>query len=383
MPTASVLDRYDAMVDSGSLDRDPAQEAVAQRLGELCDGLAERPEPGRSSGSVLKRLLGRRDSRAITVKGLYLWGEVGRGKTMLMDLFFEVAPVERKRRAHFTNFMADVHERVHRTRQAIANGDIKGDDPIPPVAASIAEETELLCFDEFSVTDIADAMILGRLFTRLFECGVVLVATSNVAPDDLYKGGLNRGHFLGFIDLLKRHVEVARLDAHADYRLDKLAGSPVYFDSADADETAAMERLWRRLLGGRDPKPERLDVLGHPVSVPLATGGLARFSFADLCERPLGASDYRAIADRYHTVFVTDVPPLSPQKRNETKRFITLVDVLYDTHVRLIVSAAAEPDALFTGEEGTEAFEFKRAASRLVEMRSASYVEACETMPLT
>ena len=256
MPTASVLDRYDAMVASGSLDRDPAQEAVAQRLGELCDGLAERPEPGRSSGSVLKRFLKRSDSRPVKVKGLYLWGEVGRGKTMLMDLFFEVAPVERKRRAHFTKFMADVHSRVHRTRKAIASGEIKGDDPIPPVAASIAQETELLCFDEFSVTDIADAMILGRLFTRLFESGVVLVATSNVAPDDLYKGGLNRGHFMGFIDLLKRHVDIARLDAHADYRLDKLAGSPVYFDSADDEEVAAMERLWAETRAAPSSQPQ-------------------------------------------------------------------------------------------------------------------------------
>jgi len=382
MPTTSVLDRYDALVASGSLDRDPAQEAVAQRLGELCDGLAARPEPGRS-GSMIGRLLKRRPSNPVRLKGLYLWGEVGRGKTMLMDFFFEAAPVERKRRAHFTSFMADVHARVHATRQAIAAGEIKGDDPIPPVAASIAAETELLCFDEFSVTDIADAMILGRLFTRLFEQGVVLVATSNVAPDDLYKNGLNRGFFLGFIELLKRYVDVARLDANADYRLDKLAGTPMYFLTGDDEQVAAMGRLWRRLLGGRDPAPEKLTVVGHPVTVPQAAGGLARFSFADLCEKPLGASDYRAIADRYHTVFVTDVPALSPEKRNETKRFITLIDVLYDTHVRLIVSAAAEPDHLFTGDEGTEAFEFQRTASRLVEMRSAGYVEACETMPMT
>ena len=382
MPTSSVLDRYDALVASGSLDRDPAQEAVAQRLGELCDSLADRPEPGRS-GSMIGRLLKRRHSGAVRLKGLYLWGEVGRGKTMLMDMFFEAAPVERKRRAHFTNFMADVHARVHATRQAIAAGEIKGDDPIPPVAASIADETELLCFDEFSVTDIADAMILGRLFTRLFERGVVLVATSNVAPDDLYKDGLNRGFFLGFIDLMKRNVDVARLDANADYRLDKLAGTPMYFLTGDEEQVAAMGRLWRRLLGGREPAAEKLTVVGHPVTVPQAAGGLARFAFADLCERPLGASDYRAIADRFHTVFVTDVPPLSREKRNETKRFITLIDVLYDTHVRLIVSAAAEPDHLFSGDEGTEAFEFRRTASRLVEMRSAGYVEACETMPMT
>jgi len=211
----------------------------------------------------------------------------------------------------------------------------------------------------------------------------VLVATSNVAPDDLYKNGLNRGFFLGFIELLKRYVDVARLDANADYRLDKLAGTPMYFLTGDDEQVAAMGRLWRRLLGGRDPAPEKLTVVGHPVTVPQAAGGLARFSFADLCEKPLGASDYRAIADRYHTVFVTDVPALSPEKRNETKRFITLIDVLYDTHVRLIVSAAAEPDHLFTGDEGTEAFEFQRTASRLVEMRSAGYVEACETMPMT
>lgn len=382
MSSPSVLDRYDAMVASGELDRDPAQEAIAQRFGELCDALAERPEPGRS-GSVIGRLLKRKEARTVRIKGLYLWGDVGRGKTMLMDLFFEAAPVKRKRRAHFTDFMADVHARVHATREAISEGRLKGDDPIPPVAASIAAETELLCFDEFSVTDIADAMILGRLFTRLFEQELVLVATSNVAPDDLYKDGLNRGHFLTFIDLLKRHVDVQRLDAHADYRLDKLAGTKVYFDTSNADDVAAMGRLWRRLLGGQEPVPETIEVLGHKVEVPQRAGGVARFSFAELCERPLGASDYHAIADRFHTVVVSDVPLLSPERRNEAKRFITLIDVLYDSHVRLVISAAAEPDGLFSGDEGTEAFEFRRTASRLIEMRSIGYLEAVEEMPMT
>ncbi|MDQ0314177.1 cell division protein ZapE [Amorphus orientalis] len=381
MSELSVLERYDALVASGALDRDPAQEAVALRLGELCDALEERPEAGRSQ-SVLGRLF-RRPRPREAVHGLYLWGEVGRGKTMLMDFFFEAAPIEKKRRAHFTNFMADVHARVHAARQAIADGRTKGDDPIPPVAASIAEETELLCFDEFTVTDIADAMILGRLFTRLFEDGLVLVATSNVAPDDLYKGGLNRGHFLGFIDLLKRHVDVQRLDAHADYRLDKLAGTRVYFDADSPEDQRAMEGLWRRLTGGEEPAAQTIEVLGHKVEVPAMLGGVARFSFSDLCERPLGASDYRAIADRFHTVVVTGVPLLSPQRRNEAKRFITLIDVFYDAHVRVVISAQAEPDGLFSGEDGTEAFEFKRTASRLTEMRSMSYLEASEQLPLT
>lgn len=383
MPSDTVLDRYDAMVAAGTFDRDPAQEAVAERLSELADALAEH---GRDGGNGKTGMIGRlfkRREKERAVKGLYLWGEVGRGKTMLMDMFYETVSIEAKRRAHFTAFMADTHSRIHATREAITAGKLKGDDPIPPVAAAIAEETRLLCFDEFSVTDIADAMILGRLFTRLFEAGVVLVATSNVAPDDLYKDGLNRNFFMGFVELLKRYVDVQRLDAHADYRLDKLAGARVYFHTDDADDTAALSRLWRRLLGGQDPKPETLNVLGHKVEVPQVAGGVARFSFADLCERALGASDYRAIADRFHTVVVTGVPEMSPQIRNETKRFITLIDVLYDTHVRLVIQAAAEPDHLFSGEDGTEAFEFKRTASRLVEMRSAGYLEASEQMPMT
>lgn len=291
-----------------------------------------------------------------------------------MDLFFEASAVERKRRAHFHEFMADVHERVHAYRHEIKNGTVADQDPILHAATAIAEETRLLCFDEFHVTDIADAMILGRLFTKLFELGVVMVATSNIAPSGLYKDGLNRALFLPFLALLERYCEVLRLDARTDFRLEKLTGVAAWYVPADAKAKAALDDAWRRLAGTAEGAPHELVVKGHIVKVPKAAMGVARFSFEDLCAQPLAASDYLKIAHEFHTLIVDDIPVMDFARRNEAKRFIILIDTLYDHAVKLLASAEAPPEQLYTGTEGFEANEFKRTASRLFEMRSQSYL---------
>jgi cell division protein ZapE len=293
---------------------------------------------------------------------------------MLMDLFFEALTVRRKRRVHFHAFMADVHQRIHAWRQALKAGEVSGDDPIRPVAAALAEEHWVLCFDEFAVTDIADAMILGRLFTALFAHGVVVVSTSNVAPDDLYKGGLNRALFLPFVELLKENMEVAHLDARTDFRLEKLGETPVYFVPADKTARKNLDSLFARLTGNATAKPVRLMVQGHPVEVPAQAMGVARLSYADVCQRPLGAADYIALARAYHTIMVDGIPEIAPDRRDEAKRLINLVDILYERRVKLIVSAAAEPAELYRADDGHEAFEFARTVSRLAEMRSREYL---------
>jgi cell division protein ZapE len=291
-----------------------------------------------------------------------------------MDLFCAASPVVRKRRVHFHEFMGEVHERIGAFRRQQKHGTVPDADPVLLTAAAIAEESWLLCFDEFHVTDIADAMILGRLFRRLFELGVVVVATSNVAPGELYKDGLNRSLFLPFIALIQRHMEVIELAARADFRLEKLAGQPVWHVPADDAAAAALDKAWRLLTGSEPGSAQELVVLGRVLRVPRAARGVARFDFHALCEQPLAAADYLKIAHEFHTVIVDRIPVMDYERRNEAKRFIILIDTLYDNAVKLLASAATEPDRLYVAEEGVEAREFKRTASRLIEMRSQSYL---------
>jgi cell division protein ZapE len=293
---------------------------------------------------------------------------------MLMDLFFEGLPVRRKRRVHFHAFMSDVHERIHAHRRAVKEGRATDDDPIRPVAEALASEAWVLCFDEFAVTDIADAMILGRLFTALLGHGVVVVATSNVEPQRLYEGGLNRSLFLPFIELLESRMAVLRLDSRTDFRLEKLAGSPVYHVPANDAARAALDDSFRRLTGQARGRPVTLTVKGHAVEIPQAAAGVARASFADLCAKPLGAADYLAVARDFHTLILEGIPRMNLENRNEAKRFIILVDALYDRRVKLLASAEAEAPELYRAESGREAFEFDRTVSRLIEMRSEEYL---------
>ena len=366
---SSVTARYAAGVAANLLEHDAAQRAVVDMLAQLEARLAQRRLARKSS--PLGWLFARRQGGE-PLKGLYIHGEVGRGKTMLMDLFFAASPVVRKRRAHFHEFMLDVHERIHGFRQTMNSP--APDDPIRLAAAALARESWLLCFDEFHVTDIADAMILGRLFSHLFACGVVVVATSNVPPHELYKDGLNRALFVPFIRVLEQHMDVVQLQARADFRLEKIAGMPVWYVPADAAADAALDAAWRRLSGGPTASAQELAVPGRVVRVPRAAMGVARFDFAALCKDALAAADYLRIAREFHTIVLDHVPVMDFDTRDAAKRFIILVDTLYDTNVKLIASAAAEPDALYRAEQGFEAQEFKRTASRLIEMRSQSYL---------
>jgi cell division protein ZapE len=369
---SSVTARYAASIADGQVERDDAQLAVVDQLVRLETRIAEHRLVRKSSS--LGWRFGGREKKQTRIKGLYIYGDVGRGKTMLMDLFFEASPVQRKRRAHFHEFMIDVHERVHAFRQQLKQGEHAGADPIELTAAELAQEAWLLCFDEFHITDIADAMILGRLFAQLFERGVILVATSNVAPVELYKEGLNRALFVPFIDMLERHMEIVRLDARTDFRLEKLAGMQVWYAPADAAADAALDEAWRQLARGHHGEAVELALKGRAVRVPRAALGVARFSFHDLCEQPLAASDYLRIAREYHTMILDRVPVMGLETRNAAKRFIILIDTLYDLNVKLIASAEAEPEGLYRGDEGFEAQEFRRTASRLMEMRSQPYL---------
>lgn len=369
--SVSLRGRYAALIQSGDIEADPAQQSAIERLARLEERVAEHRLARKSSS--LGWLFGRHDQQTL-IKGLYLHGDVGRGKTMLMDLYFAASPVVRKRRVHFHAFMTEVHERIYALRRQIKRGDIAEDDPIRLAAEALAEEAWLLCFDEFHVTDIADAMILGRLFTQLFERGVVVVATSNVAPDHLYRDGLNRALFLPFIALLRERMDVIQLEARTDFRLEKLAGAPVWYTPADNKADAALDAAWRKLAGNQPGRAATLTVHGRAVQVPRAAAGAARFSFAELCEQPLGAADYLKIAYQFHTLVIDHIPVMDFPQRNAAKRFIILIDTLYDFAVKLVASAEAEPDALYRGTEGFEAQEFKRTASRLIEMRSQSYL---------
>jgi cell division protein ZapE len=368
MPSA-LRDAYERRLAAGELTADPAQEAALDALMRLEADLA-----AQGNGGLFRK------PRPVT--GVYLYGPVGRGKSMLMDLFFENAPVTKRKRTHFHVFMATVHGHIGAWRKGTPAarqarfGSSRGDDPIVPTAELIASEARLLCFDELQVTDIADAMILGRLFEALFERGVTLVATSNRPPDDLYQDGLNRQLFIPFIDMLKSRMQLVPMGGLRDYRLDRQRAGKTWFSPPDLDNRRSFDALWLDMLGGHDEVGETIEVLGRKLWFPRAEGGLLRSSFASLCVQALGPQDYLAVARQFHTVFLEDVPRLTPDKRSEARRFNILVDTLYEARVRLVVLADGEPETLYPAGEGS--FEFQRTVSRLQEMRSAAWLDAAE-----
>jgi cell division protein ZapE len=367
--TETPLTRYRALVQAGELKHDAAQEQAAQKLTDLAHALKGHTAKSGKKGFLSRLGFGAEDKAP--PRGLYVYGGVGRGKSMLMNLFFDVAPVAKKERVHFHAFMRDIHAEIHRRRQLPMYQD-EG-DPIPGMADGIADNAALLCFDEMEIRDIADAMIVGRLFEKLFERGVVVVTTSNRHPDDLYKHGLQRERFVPFIQIIKNKLELFPLDSAQDYRLGRLAGQTVYHTPLGAAADAALDAAWARLTDDATPEPDVVLVNGRRIPVPAAAHEVARFSFADLCETPLGPSDYLAIAAQFSTVILKDIPQMTEEKKDAARRFVTLIDALYEHRTALVCSADAPPEEIYTGREG--GFEFARTASRLIEMQAADYIK--------
>ncbi|MCF4100008.1 cell division protein ZapE [Maritalea mediterranea] len=366
----SFFAHYQKLVDGKVLKPDPAQAEIVRQFDELARQLQAHQQ---DKPNFFQRLMGQSHADDAP-DGLYIWGDVGRGKTMLMDLFFNHIEVEKKRRVHFHEFMAEVHEAIAEFRKSEKGKDNGRRDPIPHVTAPIIDEVKLLCFDEFHVNDITDAMLLSRLFDQLFAAGLVVVATSNVPPDRLYKNGLNRQLFVPFIDLLKQKTKVLQLDVDHDYRREKLEEQPIYFFGHDEASRKGLDRVWNNLTGRQAGEPEVINLQGRSFEVPQQALGVMRIGFKQLCEAPLGSRDYLRLSHHYHTFIIDEIPYLDRARSDAAKRFILLVDTLYDRGCKLAASFAAPLEEL-SGDDQT-AFEFQRTLSRLMEMRSLEYLGA-------
>lgn len=370
--------RYHQMVECDELRKDPVQARIVEQLQELHSYLRARTE---KPTSILDKIF-KKASTKTQQKGLYIYGDVGRGKSMLMDLFYSLAPTSKKRRVHFHAFMLEIHKDMHEWRymnkeERLKKLDAEEDDPIPPLAAKIADQCDLLCFDEFQVTDVTDAMILGRLFGALFDLGVLMVLTSNRIPDDLYKDGLNRGLFLPTIDLIKRKMIVEALDGPVDYRLERMEGVKTYhFPLGEAATRALSDAFWRltdHTVNDRSQVgPEKLTIQGRELIIPVSSRGVAVVSFRKICGAALGAADYLAMAWKYHSIIMVGIPQMGPENRNEAKRFVTFIDAIYENNVKFLCCAAVAPEDLYKGGHGH--FEFQRTVSRLMEMQSQDYL---------
>lgn len=359
---------YQQEVEQDNIRFDPAQQEAINALAELSNRLESyRPSAG---ASLFEKILAGKKYKQ-SPKGYYIYGDVGRGKSMVMDMFYATVPIANKRRVHFYNFMAEIHQELHNWRKKYKHDQSKK-DPLPDIARHIAQQSWLLCFDEFQVTDITDAMLLGRLFSELFKCGVVVVATSNRIPDDLYKDGLQRDSFLPFIALIKSKMHLLELKAECDYRLDRLKSiETTYFTPLGDAADQFIQDSFKRFCYDETIKPDTIIVQGRKLTINHTSGDTAMISFHELCEQPLGSSDYEAIANEFHTLFITDIPQMNKEQRNEAKRFVMLIDALYEHKVNLICSAAVPPQELYPAGDGS--FEFERTASRLMEMQSESY----------
>ena len=372
-PSSEPLLAYQALLNAGEIKPDPSQTEAMERLQDLHRGILEyAPQMGKK-GWKTRLKLGR--NRVLPPQGLYMWGGVGRGKSMLMDLFFDATAIEERKRVHFHAFMQEVHRRVHSFRDAVKAGQASDStDPLVALSRVITDQAWILCFDEFHVTDITDAMILGRLFEALFDAGVVVIATSNRPPQDLYKDGLQRENFLPFIGMIEERLDVMELEAGVDYRLNRLRTMEVYLTPADAEADAKLDDDFHSLSIGCKPRILALNVQGREIVIPREAEGVAMASFSDLCEKSLGPGDFLEIARCFHTLVLREIPQLGPENRDAAKRFVTLIDALYEAKVNFICSADAPPEALYT--EGDGAFEFERTVSRLMEMQSEDYLAA-------